>query len=129
MRGLERNKTGFFYALYQGCSDAVNTNGKKTGSKIKTYSAPVFMKANISSANGSARVEAFGKDLNYSHTIYVSGTDCPITEESLLWIYKGLKQDSDLSELPGNYVVVGISQSLNETLYAVRQRETDRRGL
>lgn len=128
MRGLERNKTGFFYALYESETDAVNTDGKKTGSKVKTYSDPVFMKAHISSASGVARSEAFGKDLNYSHVIYVSGTDCPINEESILWIYKGLVSSSDISDMKSNYAVVGVYQSLNETLYAIRQKGIDRRG-
>lgn len=128
MRGLERNKVGFFYATYQGETDTVNAAGAKTGGKTKSYSSPVFMRANISPANGTAREEPFGKDLNYSHVIYVNGTSCPITEESKLWIYKGLDIWSNVSEMQSNYVVVGISQSMNETLYAIRQKGIDRRA-
>lgn len=128
MRALRRNQTGLFYALYESETDTVNADGKKTGGKTKVYSTPVFLRANISPATGRAMAEAFGKDLNYSHILYVSGRNCPITEESILWIYDGLTEDSDLSGLVCNYAVVGIAKSLNETLYAIRQKGVDRRG-
>lgn len=128
MRGLERNKTGFFYALFLGDTDKVNASGIKTGGKDKQYGDPVFLRANISPATGLALSEAFGKDLDYSHVIHVSGTDCPINEESVLWIYSGLNELSDVSDLPSNFSVVRVAKSLNETLYAIRQKGVDRRG-
>lgn len=128
MRALNRNKVGFFYALYVSETDAVDANGKKTGSKTKTYGAPVFMKANISPDKGEADIEPFGKDLDYSRVIYVNGTNCPITEESLLWIYKGMTSETDVTKLQSNYAVVGVAESLNETRYAIRQKGIDRRS-
>ena len=127
MRGLERNKIGFYYALYLDEIDAENADGKKTGGKVKTYGNPVFCRANIAPSRGNAEVEAFGKDLSYSRVLCISGRRLPITEESILWLYDGLDQWSDLTEKPFNFVVVGIAESLNGTLYALQQRGVDRR--
>ena len=128
MRGLERNKTGFFYALFEGEADAMNAEFKRTGGKVKQYSTPVYYRANISPANGVARTEPFGKDTRYTHVIYTSGNDCPITEESVLWIYEGLNENSDLTDLVSNYVVTGIFKSMNETKIAILKKGVEQRG-
>ena len=125
MRGLERNKTGFFYALFEGEADAMNAEFKRTGGKVKRYGTPAFYRANISPANGVARTEPFGKDTRYTHVICISGDDCPITEESVLWIYEGLNENSDLTDLVSNYVITGISKSINGTLIAILEKGTE----
>ena len=115
MRGLKRNMQPFYYALYQSLQDAVDSDGLKTGEKVKTYNNPVRMKANISPARGDASVEVFGKELNYTKVISTCNMNCLITEESILWIGKNPNTE------PHNYVVVKIAKSLNSILYAVKE--------
>ncbi len=129
MKGLKRNETGFYYALYTGNSDRKDIDGKRTGEKEKTYGRPVFMKANISPATGYAGIEIFGKDTKYSKVICTTDTSCPITEESILWIYEGLTEYTNVNILPYNYTVSKIAKSLNNVLYAVQERRTDQRGI
>lgn len=125
MRNLKRNEIGFFYALLLSDADRVDQSGKRTGERTKTYDDPVFMKANISPATGYSNLEIFGKDTDYSKVICTTDLDCPITEESILWIYDGLEEDSTLP--PYNFTVSKVAKSLNSILYAVRERKVDRR--
>ena len=114
MRELERNKQRIYYALYTGKVDAVDANGYKTGEKTKSYSDPVSFRINVSPARGNADREIFGIDLSYTRTMTTDKLDCPIDEDTILWI------GHDTSE-PHNYIVVRKAQSLNDIVYAIRE--------
>ena len=122
MKALKRNQQTFYYALYTGMTDVVDASHYKTGEKTKTYATPVSMKANISPARGYADVEIFGKDLEYTKTICTDDMNCPITEESVLWIDKSPFGNNN-TITPYNYVVTQIAKSLNNIMYAVRKVE------
>ena len=114
MRELERNKQLIYYALYEGKVDKVDRSGYKTGEKVKTYSNPVPLRINVSPARGNAGRDGFGVDLNYSRTMSTADTNCPIAEDSLLWI--GTEPTA-----PHNYVVVRKAESFNDIVYAIRE--------
>ena len=114
MRELERNKQRIYYALYMGKVDAVDANGYKTGEKTKSYSDPVPFRINVSPARGNADREIFGIDLSYTRTMTTDKLDCPIDEDTILWIGR------DTSE-PHNYIVVRKAPSLNDIVYAIRE--------
>lgn len=114
MRELEINKRKIHYALYQGYTDTVDSNGYKTGEKTKTYADPVPFRINVSPARGNADREIFGIDCNYTKTMTTADINCPIQEDTLLWI------DVDASDQP-DYVVVRKAVSLNDIVYAIRE--------
>ena len=122
MRDLKRNQRVFYYALYLGNEEIVDTDGNKTGERRVSYGDPVKMYANISPANGYANTAIFGKDLQYTKTIVTCDLKCPITETSVLWIDKEPYGDEhDL--LPYDYTVSQVARGLDNIVYAVKKVE------
>ena len=114
MRELERNKQRIYYALYTGKVDAVDANGYKTGEKTKSYSDPVPFRINVSPARGNANREVFGIDYAYSKTMTTADLNCPIQEDTILWI-------GETPDNPYNYYVVRKAASLHDIVYAIRE--------
>ena len=115
MRCQRRNEQTIYYALYEGFVPFVNSKGIDTGEKTQVYTAPISMQASVSAAKGSADVEMFGIDTPYTKTVVTCDLECPIREDSVLWI------GADPVTEPYNYVVVRIARSLNSITYAVRE--------
>lgn len=114
MRELEINKQLIHYALFKGYTDAVDSDGYKTGEKTKSYSDPVALRINVSPARGNADREVIGIDCQYSRTLTTADLNCPIQEDSILWI--GVPTTE-----PHNYVVARKAESLNDIVYAIRE--------
>lgn len=115
MRCLNRNKQTLYYALYQGETEEQDSDGNYTGERTITYGDPVKFKANISAARGESALNPFGIETNYSKTIVTDDLNCPIKEDTILWIGK------DPTEDPYNYMVVKKAESLNSIMYAIRE--------
>lgn len=88
MRCLKRNMRGFWYCLFEGLEEIYDEYGNATGDYIPLYSEPVYMKANISPATGVSNTEQFGNLENYDKVIVTDDMDCPIDENSVLFIDK-----------------------------------------
>lgn len=114
MRCCSRNKQTLYYALYEKSTERVDEYGNATGEPIKTYSAPIEARMNISPARGTADVEMFGINSNYTKTIVTDDINCPISETSILWI------DREPTE-SYNYVVTQVAKSLNSITYAIKE--------
>ena len=114
MLSQDINKRQFHYCLFQGSEDLEDINGYKTGEKRLVYAAPVAMSANVSEAKGRSEAEQFGTDLKYDKVILTCEMDCPIDEETILWIGIPTSQ-------PHNYVVVRKAVSLHDIVYAIRE--------
>ena len=119
MRELERNKQLVYYALFTGYTDAVDGNGYKTGEKVKTYADPVAIRINVSPARGNVERDGFGIDTTYSRTMSTADINCPIQEDTLLWI--GIAPESNGEAVPHNYYVVRKAKSLHDIVYAIRE--------
>lgn len=125
MRDLKRNQQAFYYALYQGKEDVVDSNGLKTGEKKISYGNPVKMKANISPVTGYVSDNIFGKDLQYDMTMVTCDIDCPIDEFSVLWI--GIEPfDADGNQVAYNYTVTKVARGLYNLLFALSKVEAKR---
>lgn len=118
MRTLERNKQDIYYALYVSSSDSTDEYGDYNGEPTATYSKPEKLEANVSASRGTADSELFGIDLDYSRTICIEDINCPIKEDSVLWI--GRVPD-DKGEVKYNYIVKAVAISLNSTVYAIKE--------
>lgn len=114
MRCLKRNQTTVYYALLQDSIEETDEYGNVTGQFDSVYSDPVKVKLNVSPARGTVDIEQFGINANYSRTIVTDDINCPINENSILWIGR------DITE-PYNYVVVGVARSINSITYAIRE--------
>lgn len=121
MRALARNKQTIYYALYDGKTKVYDSNGLFTGDHKPSYSAPVKATMNVSPARGSAAVEMFGVNTNYSRIVVTDDLACPITETTVLWI--GPEPNQTASNF--NYRVVRIGRSINSISYAVAEVENE----
>ena len=114
MQSLALNKQKIYYALFTGMTDAVDSQGYKTGEKVKTYADPVELKINISPSRGTADTEQFGINLDYDRTMVTADMHCPIAEDTIVWF--GVPATE-----PHNYVVKAVARSLNSIVYAIKE--------
>jgi hypothetical protein len=114
MRSLSRNKQRIFYSLYTGKQEVRDEYGNLVSEPILTYDEPVEYYINVSAARGTADVEQFGINTNYSKTMVTNDLDCPINETTRVWI------DREPTE-PHNYVVVMVARSINSITYAIKE--------
>lgn len=118
MRCLERNKQPFYYSVFKGNVDIVDEKGRKTGEKKPNYSTPVMMKANISPATGRSQQEQFGNVKDYDHVFVTDDVNCPIGEETVLFVDVPPSFNKDGIPLH-DYVVKRVSKSINSISYAI----------
>ena len=115
MRNLKRNEKSFYYALFSNVSaSGTDSDGWDTGIPSTNYGTPVQMKASISPASGSASVQQFGTSIDYDNAIITYDMDCPIDENSHLWIGKSITDSY-------NYIVKKKAVGLNIISYAVKR--------
>ena len=114
MRGLERNKQSFYYALYSGVTDQTDSNGDLTGEKVITYGTPTKMRANIAPPKGLAVIEQFGVDSQCTRLICTTDMTCPLDLQSVLWI-------DEATTNPPNFKVVDVKRSLNSIIYGISE--------
>lgn len=114
MKTLKRNHQTLYYSLYQGFTEVVDSDGYYTGEKIVSYSTPVKMRANISTVKGDSTIQLFGNLEDYDRVIVTCNMDCPIDENSILWIEKTPPEhDGVMIPEDYDYIVQRVSKSLN----------------
>lgn len=118
MKTMERNKTPFWYLLYDKKVPVMDGDGNETGDYRVIYKEAVQRKENISAATGSAQVEQFGNFISYDKVIVTDDLSCPIDENSVLFIDKEPEYDPDGNPLY-DYIVKRVAKSLNSISYAV----------
>jgi len=114
MKCMVRNKVPFHYALYREKEELPNAPGQF---KV-VYSRPLRMMGNVSPARGEANTELFGRDIQYDKVIVLEDPNCPIDEQSVLFIDKRPEFDTDGNPL-FDYIVKRSARSLNSVAYAV----------
>ena len=118
MRALRRNKRKLYYALYLG-KEQITEGGLRTGDYRELYGDPTELKANYSASNGEASEEVFGIGTNYSKTMVVEDKNCPIDEQTIIWIDKSPTEGG--SPVKHNFVVVQKAVSVNHVMYALME--------
>lgn len=118
MKIMERNKSLFYYSLYGTKRPVLDDEGYETGETTVGYSEPVAMRANVSAATGVAQTEQFGNFIAYDKVIVTDDMDCPIDENSVLFIDKEPAFDGDGNPLY-DYTVKRVAKSLNSISIAV----------
>ena len=127
MRTLNRNKSEFYYALYEGKEAVVDDYGNITGEYEVKYSHPKKYTANISAANGRADVESFGANVDYDKVIVGDSSFPAINEYSVIWIDTiPVIDDEGKTDTPYDYIVKKVAKSLNSISVAVSKVEVSR---
>lgn len=120
MRDVQRNKSTIHYALRTGSEEVVDEYGNVTGEFVEQYSDPVALKINIGVPKGTIELERFGLDSQYTRVIATTDMNCPIAEDSILWV--GIKPtDTEGNPVPHNYVVQRIAPTINQLLIAIKE--------
>ena len=114
MRSLSRNKRTMYYALRIDEKPNYDEYGNLTGEVTPTYGDPVEMECNVSATTGIDAVQAFGNFTEYTRSVCVSDTSCPMSEDSIVWFNAPIDK-------PHNYIVVRKADSKNGVLYALRE--------
>ena len=117
-----RNDRDFWYCLYEGSTDIVDEYGNLTGEKAVNYAKPVAAYGNISAASGQAQTEMFGGLDSYDKVIVTTDMDCPIDENTVLFIDKAPEHNLG-DALMYDYIVKRVAKSLNCISIAVRKVE------
>ncbi len=118
MKCLERNKQDFYYLLFEKKEEIKDEKGRRTGESRIVYRNPVKFRANISAAKGETSTEQFGSDLKYDKVIVIDDINCPIDENSVLFVDKAPEVDSE-GNPSFDYIVKKVARSLNSVSLAI----------
>lgn len=121
MKALERNKREFWYANINTTSNATDEYGNETGEKDITYDSPVSFMANISPARGTADLDAFGINADYTKTIVTDNLTLPVDKSTILWIDSVPDENGEAGTVKHDYVVVAVAKSLNSMTIAIKE--------
>ena len=119
MKTQKRNQTTIYYANFESMEDVTTEdeygNTLITGEKEAVYTEPAAIDLVVSPATGRTAEEMFG-DLQGYDRILVTEKECPINENSILWIKASV-------DGPHDYIVKKVSESLNFVMYAISKVE------
>lgn len=118
MKLMKRNLKPVYYCLYKGREPLLDEDGNETGEYQVGYEVPVKMMCSVSPATGYAQVNMFGNLESYDKVLITDNTDCPIDENSLLFVDKEPEFGNDGNPLC-DYRVRRVAKSLNSISYAI----------
>lgn len=144
MRCLKRNKVPFWYCLFDRKEELLDEDGNRTGEFVAYYHEPVLLRGNVSVAHGEIQDELFGKSISYDKVILLDDPNCPIAEDTVLFVDKapvfsegaGVLFDSDgnpvldsegrmigttILQPMFDYIVRRAARSLNTAAYAIER--------
>lgn len=128
MKTLMRNKSEFWYALYQSREQITDEYGNVTGEYKLTWSNPKSFWANVSAAKGEISTRQFGESETYDKVIVADNSLPAIDEYTVLWIdsVPTLNKDGSLAVddngaviTPHDYIVKKLAKSLNSVSIAI----------
>ena len=114
MRNLIRNKRKLWYAVPVGSTPILDEYGNDTLEVEAVFTSPLPFQANVSANVGQESVEVFGAQTEYSRTVSIAGSKCPLVEGCRVWF--GVDPDN-----PHNYTVSRVADSKNGYLVALRE--------
>ena len=117
MKLLKRNLTTIHYCLYQGRTPLKDKDGHETGEYKVGYDAPTALMCNVSPATGYAQVNMFGNMESYDRVLITDDMNCPIDENTVLFIDKDPEYSDGMPTY--DYTVRRVAKSLNTISYAV----------
>lgn len=128
MKTLIRNKSKFYYALFERKIPKVDEYGNNTGEYEVRWQKPLKYLANISAAKGETSTRQFGESENYDRVIVMSNNSPKIDEYTVLWVDTVPKLDSNglllLNEdgsvvTPHDHIVKKVARSINSVSIAI----------
>lgn len=115
MFNLARNSSTVIYKQYQGRTEIIDANGNKTGSWTPQYGDFQTAQMFVSPNKGEAESEMFGSVEPYDRVMITADINCPIDEESVLWL------DGASTDKPYNFIVTKRAPWRNSIAYAIKK--------
>lgn len=111
---MKRNLKPIHYCLYRGQELAYDDDGYETGEPEIKYDDPVEIRVSVSPASGYAQTGLFGNLTHYDKVIITDNMNCPIDENTVLYV------DAPLTDSP-DYRVRKVAKALNYISYAISE--------
>lgn len=118
MKLMKRNLSPVYYCLYADKQPQVDEEGYETGETQVLYKPPKKLMCSVSPATGYAQVNMFGNLDSYDKVLITDDMNCPIDENSVLFIDKKPEFNSEGVPL-FDYTVRRVAKSLNSISYAI----------
>lgn len=128
MKCMERNKSKFFYSLYERKEPVKDEYGNDTGEYNVVRGNPKEFSANISAAKGETTTRQFGDSESYDKVIVIDNDAPDIDEYTVLWVdtvptvdEDGVLAVNENGEIltPHDYIVKKVAKSLNSVSIAI----------
>lgn len=117
MRCMSRNKQTFSYCTFKAIVPILDSDGNDTGEKETQYNNPIEMRASISANKGDSTLNVFGNFNDYDKVILVDDPNCPIDENTVLFIEVAPNYIDGVPQF--DYIVKRKAASLNSVAYAI----------
>lgn len=122
MRSVQRNKQPIWYALRLSSTEVIDEYGNATGEFVEQYSVPMKLNINVGVPKGQITLERFGLNDNYTRVLATTDMNCPLQEDSILWI--GIPATER-----NNYVVKKIMPAINQLLIGLEEVNGETNGV
>jgi hypothetical protein len=116
MRTLGINKTKLWLVRQTGVTDYIDSDGFKTGEKIKVYSTPSIVYINIYPFGGKIMEQIFGKD--YSCDMVGISNEVSLLKDDLLFLTLPTSNYDETYD----YRLDAIKPSINTKNYGLKMR-------
>lgn len=123
MKLLRRNLRLINYCTFDKKEPVVDEQGFETSEDMIIYNTAVELLCNVSTAKGYAQVEVFGNLDNYDKVIITDNMECPIDENTVLFVDKSPEYDTDGTPVY-DYIVKRVAKSLNNISIAIAKVKT-----
>lgn len=117
MKLMKRNLKPVYYCLYVDRKPLLDADGNESGESGVTYGEPVKLMCSVSPATGYAQANMFGNLESYDKVLITDDMDCPIDENTVLFIDKAPEFKDGKPTF--DYTVRRVAKSLNAISYAV----------
>lgn len=124
MKLLHRNLRPIYYCLYDRTTVMHDEEGYENGDKSTSYFAPVELLCNVSPAKGAAQIETFGNLENYDRVIITDNMDCPIDENTVLFVDKPAQWEGG-TVIGYDYKVIRVAKSFNTISIAISKVDAE----
>lgn len=119
MRTLQRNKRTIYYALYDGVTEVVDSDGNYTGEQEVSYGEVQTARMNVSGGRGQAEIELFGVDNPFTRSAVTDDLATPFNTDTIFWF------EADPLVDPHNYRCTGVSRTINQVVLALAELDVN----
>lgn len=128
MVNLKRNNRQFYYCLRKTDEPLIDEWGNETGENPPIYDEPVPYEAHVSGVEGNpykdmVTTQEYGLRVDYNKVIITHDMDCPIKEDSVLFLDKEPEFDDDGNPLY-DYIIVKVDPTINIISITAKRVET-----